>query len=115
MVQGIQWGKGAVDNELQLSRLQKDLGYEFSDRTLLLRCLTHVSYGGGRGSDHNETLEFLGDAVLNLAIGDLLMRRFCDKNEGDLSKMRAALVNSAALAEKGDRKSTRLNSSHSQI
>jgi len=101
MVQGIQWGKGAVDNELQLSRLQKDLGYEFSDRTLLLRCLTHVSYGGGKGSDHNETLEFLGDAVLNLAIGDLLMRRFCDKNEGDLSKMRAALVNSAVLAEKG--------------
>lgn len=65
-----------------------------------MRCLTHVSYGRGKGSGHNETLEFLGDAVLDLAVSDLLMRRFPEKSEGDLSKMRASLVNSAALAGK---------------
>jgi ribonuclease-3 len=49
---------------------------------------------------HNETLEFLGDAVLDLAISDLLMRRFPGRSEGDLSRMRASLVNSAVLADK---------------
>lgn len=84
-----------------LAELQGKLGYEFSDRDLLLRCLTHVSYG--RRGEHNERLEFLGDAVLNLAMSELLMRRFPEKNEGDLSKMRAALVNAEVLAEKAAR------------
>jgi ribonuclease III len=83
-----------------LTRLQKELGYSFSDTNLLARCLTHVSYGRGKDAGHNETLEFLGDAVLDLAVSDLLMRRFPEKTEGDLSKMRAALVNAATLAEK---------------
>jgi len=89
-----------VDNDPQLSLLQKQLGYRFKDNSLLLRCLTHVSFGRGKGGEHNETLEFLGDAVLDLAVSDLLMRRFPDKSEGDLSKMRASLVNAATLAEK---------------
>jgi ribonuclease III len=89
-----------VINELQLSLLQKQLGYRFKDTALLLRCLTHISYGRGKMDGHNETLEFLGDAVLDLAVSDLLMRRFPDKSEGDLSKMRASLVNAAVLAEK---------------
>jgi len=89
-----------VDKDAQLSRLQKELGYSFSDGVLLLRCLTHVSHGRGKGKEHNETLEFLGDAVLSLAISDLLMHRFPEKSEGDLSKMRASLVNSVVLAEK---------------
>lgn len=84
----------------QLLLLQKELGCKFSDPSLLLRCLTHISYHRGKGEDHNEVLEFLGDAVLDLAISDLLMRRFPEKSEGDLSRMRAALVNSAALADK---------------
>ncbi|MFQ5850328.1 MAG: ribonuclease III [Candidatus Binatia bacterium] len=83
-----------------LIRLQEELAYFFSDPALLVRCLTHVSYGRGGGDDHNETLEFLGDAVLNLAISDLLMRRFPEKKEGDLSRMRASLVNAVTLAEK---------------
>lgn len=86
--------------EAQLQRLQKELGYTFSDASLLLRCLTHVSYSGAKGGEHNETLEFLGDAVLNLAVSDLLMRRFPEKAEGDLSKMRASLVNASTLAKK---------------
>lgn len=97
-----------MEKEPQLVRLQEELGYVFSDAALLLRCLTHVSYSRtsassvepGKGSGHNETLEFLGDAVLSLAVSDLLMRRFPEKSEGDLSKMRASLVNSVVLAEK---------------
>ncbi len=83
-----------------LLRLQEELGYDFTDSVLLMRCLTHVSWGGGEQEDNNEILEFLGDAVLNLAISDLLMHRFPAKKEGDLSKMRASLVNSTILAEK---------------
>jgi ribonuclease-3 len=88
--------------ESQFLRLEKELGYSFSDSALLLRCLTHVSYGRDRGESHNEILEFLGDAVLDLAVSDLLMRRFPDKSEGDLSRMRASLVNSTALAGKAE-------------
>jgi ribonuclease-3 len=89
-----------VERERALSLLQKELGYAFSDPGILLRAFTHVSYSRGKEGGHNETLEFLGDAVLDLAVSDILMRRFPEKSEGDLSKMRAALVNAAALAEK---------------
>jgi ribonuclease-3 len=89
-----------VEKQRQLLLLQKELGYSFSDPDLLMRCLTHVSFGRGKRGEHNETLEFLGDAVLDLAISDLLMLRFPDKSEGDLSKMRASLVNASVLAEK---------------
>lgn len=80
--------------------MQKELGYRFKDPVLLLRCLTHVSYERKKSEGHNEVLEFLGDAVLDLAVSDLLIHRNPDKSEGVLSKMRAALVNSAVLAEK---------------
>jgi ribonuclease III len=86
--------------DYQLNLLQKELGYSFKDPALLLRCLTHVSYDRKKNEAHNEVLEFLGDAVLDLAVSDLLMQRNPDKSEGDLSRMRAALVNSAVLAEK---------------
>lgn len=89
-----------METEQKLVLLQEEIGYYFPDPALLVRCLTHVSYGKGERDGHNETLEFLGDAVLNLAISDLLMRRFPDKSEGELSKMRASLVNAAALEEK---------------
>jgi ribonuclease III len=84
----------------QLEQLQKSLGYRFKDSPLLLRCLTHVSFERKRTDGHNEVLEFLGDAVLDLAVSDLLIRENPDKSEGDLSRMRAALVNSIVLAEK---------------
>lgn len=84
----------------QLLTLQQELGYSFADPTLLSRALTHVSHERENGAGHNEVLEFLGDAVLDLAVSDLLMRRFPTRSEGDLSKMRAALVNTSALAEK---------------
>lgn len=89
-----------VKRTAQLTQLEKELRYTFSDASLLLRALTHVSYDREKSAGHNEVLEFLGDAVLDLAISDLLIRSFPEKSEGDLSKMRAALVNSAVLAEK---------------
>ena len=89
-----------MKNETSLAALQRALGYRFKDSLLLLRCLTHVSHERKHGEDHNEVLEFLGDAVLDLAVSDLLIRSNPDKSEGVLSKMRAALVNSAVLAEK---------------
>jgi ribonuclease III len=89
-----------LKKEQQLLLVEKELAYSFADAALLTRALTHVSYNREKSAGHNEVLEFLGDAVLDLAISDLLIRSFPEKSEGDLSKMRAALVNSAALAEK---------------
>lgn len=90
----------ALKDHPQLVLLQKELEYTFSDSALLVRSLTHVSYERYKEGGHNEVLEFLGDAVLDLAVSDLLIRRYPTKSEGDLSRMRAALVNSSVLAEK---------------
>ncbi len=81
--------------------LEASLAYGFKDRSFLATALAHPSYsnehGGGRG---NERLEFLGDAVLDLAISDLLYRANPDWDEGDLTRARAALVNKNALAQR---------------
>jgi len=81
--------------------LEQSLGYQFRDPRLCEMALTHKSWlnesaDDGRGD--NERLEFLGDAVLALVVSDLLMKRFPDHPEGELSKKRAALVNEAGLA-----------------
>jgi ribonuclease III len=77
--------------------LEAALGHSFGRTEHLDIALTHRSVGERA---HNETLEFLGDAVLSLAISDLLMREFPDANEGDLSKRRASLVNAERLADR---------------
>jgi ribonuclease-3 len=77
------------------------LGLSFNDLGLLTEALTHRSYLNehrGAGS-HNERLEFLGDAVLELAVTRFLFERFPEKPEGDLTAYRAALVNTYSLAE----------------
>ena len=75
------------------------LGYSFARPELLSIALTHPS--AAVGSDvHYERLEFLGDAVLDLAIADMLMRRFPEAKEGPLSKQRASIVNGRTLALK---------------
>lgn len=71
-----------------LSELEQRLGYRFTDPALLERALTHRSFG----ANHNERLEFLGDAMVNLAISRLLWGRFADLSEGDLTRIRAHLV-----------------------
>ena len=80
--------------------LEAGLGHRFVRPELLNVAITHRSTGEGT---HNETLEFLGDAVLSLAVSDLLMRDFPEAREGDLSKMRASLVNAEQLAHKARR------------
>ena len=74
----------------QLIRLQERLGYTFTDKKLLIEALTHKSY---KQPYNNERLEFLGDAVLDLIVGEYLFSTFPNYNEGYLSKMRASLVN----------------------
>lgn len=83
-----------------LSELESILEYAFQRRELLHLALTHRSSQLRPGAAHNEKLEFLGDAVLGLAMSDLLMQHFPDASEGDLSKMRASLVNARVLATK---------------
>jgi len=79
--------------------LERTLGYRFSQPELLNVALTHPS-AVGAGEPHYERLEFLGDAVLDLAVADLLMRRFPEDKEGALSKARASIVNGRTLALK---------------
>lgn len=77
----------------RLDTLQRRIGHRFSDPRLLSRALTHRSFG----ADHNERLEFLGDAVLSLAISHLLFERFGGSDEGDLTRVRAHLVREDSL------------------
>ena len=79
--------------ENRLDALQRRIGYRFADAQLLSRALTHRSFG----ADHNERLEFLGDAVLSLAISGLLFERFAGSDEGDLTRVRAHLVREDSL------------------
>ena len=79
--------------------LEKTLGVTFRDRDLLRRTLTHRSYAYEQGGlPTNERLEFLGDAVLGLVVTDHLYRTHPDLPEGQLAKLRAAVVNMQALA-----------------
>ena len=77
----------------RLEALQRRIGYRFERPELLTRALTHRSFG----ADHNERLEFLGDAVLSLAISSLLFERFGGSDEGDLTRVRAHLVREDSL------------------
>ncbi|KGQ70506.1 double-stranded RNA-binding protein [Chelonobacter oris] len=77
-----------------LDRLQRKIGYQFQNITLLKQALTHRS----ADSKHNERLEFLGDSILNFIIGEALFKQFDNVDEGDLSRMRATLVREKTLA-----------------
>ena len=80
-----------------LDKLQKNLGYKFKDPSLLAHAMEHKSTHSGL---NNERLEFLGDAVLDLVVGEYLFKKFKNQhNEGDLSKLRASLVNEASFAK----------------
>jgi ribonuclease-3 len=89
-----------------LSVLEKNLGYSFGNREILEHALRHSSFVNellDKGSQDNERLEFLGDSVLSLIVSHLLMDRFPELNEGDLSKIRSNLVNEyqlSAIAQK---------------
>jgi len=95
-------------SDFSIDQLQQDLGYTFVTPDLPLQALTHKSFSNEqRGNDdlHNERLEFLGDAVLELAVSDLIYRTYPDISEGGLTRIRAEVV-----CEKGlDRIARRLN------
>ncbi|QFU76514.1 ribonuclease III [Halioglobus maricola] len=84
-----------TDCELKAARLQRALGYEFADKALLELALTHRS----AGNRNNERLEFLGDSIVNHIIAETLYHKFPSASEGDMSRMRAALVKGDTLAE----------------
>lgn len=86
----------------ELIKLETRLGHSFSDKTILMEALRHSSWVNEHfraDKRDNERLEFLGDAVLSLIIGQLLMERYPDMREGDLSRTRAKLVNEYQLAD----------------
>jgi len=88
-------------SQIDLSELQQKLCYEFKSTDYLVESLRHSSFVNENielDIQDNERLEFLGDAVLNLVVGHMLMHRYPDLKEGDLSKMRANLVNESQLA-----------------
>jgi ribonuclease-3 len=93
------------NHHINIELLQEKLKYTFGDPRLLTQALTHVSYGHENFQDRplayrdNERFEFLGDAVLDLVISDLLLEAFPEASEGQLSKMRAAVVNEKTLYE----------------
>jgi len=82
-----------------LEALQERLGYHFRDASLLLTALTHPSYGGDYHTEHYQRLEFLGDAVLELAVSRYLYLERPLLTEGQLSRLRSSLVREETLCE----------------
>ena len=86
-----------------LDELQQRIGYRFADEGLLLRALKHRSYVHTRDEnvvESNERLEFLGDAVLSLAVGEYLYRAFPNQREGELTRLKSMAVSRSALSRK---------------
>ena len=83
------------------SKFEKILGVEFKDKNLLRLALTHRSYinENPSASEQNERLEFLGDAVLELVVTEYLYKQFPEKPEGELTALRASLVNANMLGD----------------
>jgi len=72
--------------------LEERLGYSFENKDILKQALTHISYARDRGVPHYETFEFLGDALLNFLIVDILTSEFPNKREGALASLKAYLI-----------------------
>jgi len=89
-------------SELNIPKLETVLEHTFIDKIHLLTAMTHRSYLNEHREaeqDHNERMEFLGDAVLELVVTDYLFHKYPDKPEGELTAVRAALVNTVSLSE----------------
>ena len=85
-----------------LTKLEQNLEVTFKNQDVLLQSLTHRSYlneNRSVGKEHNERLEFLGDAVLELVVTEFLYAKYPEKPEGDLTAYRAALVNTQSIAD----------------
>lgn len=85
---------------MSTQELEQALGHSFKDPALLRQSLTHSSYASEHpGTEHNERFEFLGDALLQLAVTEYLFGSFPDLPEGQMTKVRASVVNGATLAD----------------
>lgn len=84
-----------------VDRVEQVLGHRFSDRALLQRALTHASVADDR-LQSNERLEFLGDAVLGFVVCERLFKRFPDRQEGELTQLKSAVVSRRVCAEVAD-------------
>jgi ribonuclease-3 len=87
---------------IQFSDLEKKIKVTFKDKNLLKQAFTHRSYineNGGNSTSHNERLEFLGDAVLELIVTDFLYKKYPGYTEGELTALRSALVNAIIISE----------------
>jgi ribonuclease III len=78
--------------------LEEKLGYRFCDRSLLEEALTHRTFVNEAGGKDNQRLEFFGDAVLDFLLSDMLLVQFPTSREGELTRIRAALVDETSLA-----------------
>ncbi|MCK5825738.1 MAG: ribonuclease III [Desulfuromusa sp.] len=87
--------------ENYLNNLETTIGYTFTDRQLLLQALTHKSFSNEQTEfvPHNERLEFLGDAVLELAVSDWVFNHYPDIPEGGLTRIRAEVVSERGLSQ----------------
>ncbi len=86
---------------MDFSKFEQNAGIEFKDKSLLRQAFVHRSYineNKDAGFSHNERLEFLGDAVLEMIITDYLYKKYPEKTEGDLTSYRSALVNATTCA-----------------
>lgn len=93
-------------NMVDFAKLESILGLSFTDKTNLLTAITHRSYLNEHREatqEHNERYEFLGDAVLELVVTDFLFAKYPEKPEGELTAIRAALVNTISLADASTR------------
>ncbi|OGB87723.1 ribonuclease III [Candidatus Falkowbacteria bacterium RIFCSPLOWO2_12_FULL_45_13] len=87
--------------EKKLLEVEKKLGTSFHNTSLLNQSLTHSSYGHENKIPDNERMEFLGDAVLKLVVSEFLFHKFPERAEGDLTKIRAAVISDETLATVG--------------
>ncbi len=87
---------------INFSDFEKKIGVSFKDKNLLKQAFIHRSYineNGGTGLSHNERLEFLGDAVLELIVTDFLFKKYPTYTEGELTALRSALVNAIIISQ----------------
>jgi ribonuclease III len=88
-------------DRIDFSKAEKKIGVQFNDKGLLVKAFTHRSFlneNKGIDMEHNERLEFLGDAVLELAVTSFLYEKYPKRNEGELTSFRASLVNTNTLS-----------------
>lgn len=87
---------------MDFAPFESRIGHDFREKTLIERAFTHRSYlneNKAPNREHNERLEFLGDAVLELIVTEYLFKKYPDKDEGELTAVRAALVNTESIAD----------------